>query len=46
MEYVSITLEEYDVMYPDAAFDYITKHDYYDGVQITFLQANFQKKCK
>ena len=45
MEYVSTTLEEYDVIYPDATFDYITKHDY-DGVQITFSQANFQKKCK
>ena len=45
MEYASTTLEEYDVIYPDATFDYITKHDY-DGVQITFSQANFQKKCK
>ena len=45
MEYASTTLKEYDVIYPDGTFDYITKHDY-DGVQITFSQANFQKKCK
>ena len=45
MEYTSTTLEEYGIIYPDATFDYITKHDY-DGVQITFSQENFQNNCK
>ena len=45
MEYVSTILEEYNVIYPDATFHYITKHDF-DAVQITFPQANFQKKYK
>ena len=45
MEYVSTTLEECNVTYPDATFDCITKHGF-DGAQITFSQATFQKKCK
>ena len=45
MEYLNTTLEDYKVIYPDATSGYITKHDF-DGVKITFLEANFQEKYK